>query len=92
MTIQAGDEPDPIGPSIHRAPPEIDPDAVPPPHPPLLPNAAQFYPLYHRLNTVLRPLRVSSEDFKGGLQSGQDAKGEPYFDHERSMAWMARFD
>ena len=93
MTIQAGAEPNPIGPSILKpAPP--DPPAEPEDeidHGVAQRDAASLYPLYHRLNQVLKPIRVSAADFKWGLQSNEYEKKD-YFDHERTMRWMARFD
>ena len=102
ITIQAGNEPNPLGPSIYRPFPRL-PDMpeeeklrgleeqLSAPIPPTDPVTA--YPLYHKLNQVLKPIRVKPEDYEWGLQNGQLLwRGEAFFDKPRTYAWFARFD
>ena len=102
ITIQAGTEPNPLGPSIYKPFPRLPdmPEAeklreleeqLSAPMPPTDPVTA--YPLYHKLNQVLKPIRVKPEDYEWGLQNGQLLwRGEAFFDKPRTYAWFARFD
>jgi hypothetical protein len=98
LTIQAGDEPNPYGPSIYQPGKltvrdesddtlKISPLTLPPQA-----DAAALYPLYRRLNKVLKPIRVTPENYQTRLQSNPEAGGEPIFDRARSHQWLARFD
>lgn len=91
LTIQAGTEPNPGGTSIYQTVPdaELDPGTTVKPLP--IPNAAERYPLYHRLNQVLKPIRVPPDKFTGSLQR-DSPDPTAFFDHAKSIEWMNRFD
>lgn len=91
LTIQAGTEPNPGGISIYQTVPDVglDPGTTVKPLP--IPNAAERYPLYHRLNQVLKPIRVPPDKFTGSLQR-DSPNPTAFFDHAKSIEWMNRFD
>ena len=98
LTIQAGDEPNPYGLSIYQPGPLTVPDdsddtlKISPLKLPPQADAAALYPLYRRLNKVLKPIRVTPEHYQTRLQSNPEAGDEPIFDRARSHQWLARFD
>jgi hypothetical protein len=91
LTIQAGTEPNPGGTSIYQPIPDVklDPSKAVDPLP--IPNAAKRYPLYHRLNQVLKPIRVSPDKFPDTLQY-DSPDPTAFFDRAKTIAWMKRFD
>ncbi|MBU2852086.1 MULTISPECIES: type VI immunity family protein [Acidithiobacillus] len=96
ITIQAGDEPNPLGASIYKKAPPLPSDAemaILRENLPTLPHldAAAAYPLYHRLNQVLKPIRVTPEMYTRKLQSGEYFKRN-FFDKESTQKWFSRFD
>ena len=96
ITIQAGDEPNPLGASIYKKAPPLPTDeemAILRENLPSLPHldAAKAYPLYHRLNQVLKPIRVTPEMYTDTIQSGQYFKRN-FFDKESTQKWISRFD
>lgn len=61
---------------------------------PILPtDPVTAYPLCHKLNHVLKPIRLKPEEYEWGLQIGKLLwRGGAFFDKPKTYAWFARFD
>lgn len=90
LTIQAGTEPTQGGASIYKPAPDYPPtEDSAATWQPL--DAATRYPLYHRLNQVLKPIRIPPDKFPDTLQY-DSPDPSAFFDSATTIDWFNRFD